>query len=256
MKKITALLFTIIVAVYMLTACGITGAPPVSEDSGATPVTSEGSGTETGGIDISKKVSLKMYLLGDGAADVDLVYGEISKILEENINASITVDFLSWAEHDTKYPLLFSSGENFDLIFTAAGWAHYEQTATKKGFYELTEDFLNTYAPDIMKVVPEAAWDQAKINGKVYMVPNYNIEYGYDVIGVRGDLMEKYGIEKIESEEELEAYYDAVVENETDITPLATNGGALQYPYMFQSRGWQILRGTPLPLILYETPIL
>ena len=59
-----------------------------------------------------------MYLLGDGAADVDLVYGEISKILEENINAS-TVDFLSWAEHDTKYPLLFSSGENFDLIFTA-----------------------------------------------------------------------------------------------------------------------------------------
>ena len=49
-----------------------------------------------------------------------------------------------------------------------------------------------------MKVVPEAAWDQAKINGKVYMVPNYNIEYGYDVIGVRGDLMEKYGIENRE----------------------------------------------------------
>src|SRR5690606_6166458 len=115
-----------------------------------------------GEIDISEPVHLKMYLLGDGAPDVDLVYEKISERMEEEINATISVDFLSWAEHDTKYSLLFSSGEDFDIIFTASGWGHYETTATRNGFFELTEDFLNTYAPDIMEVVPEVAWEQAK----------------------------------------------------------------------------------------------
>lgn len=204
-------------------------------------------------IDISEPVELKMYLLGDPGQDVDLVYEKISERMKEKINATITVDFLSWAEHDTKYSLLFSSGEDFDIIFTASGWGHYESTAARNGFLELTEEFLAKYAPDILEVVPPIAWDQAKINGKVYMVPNYSIEFGYDVIGVRGDLMEKYGIEKIESKEDLEAYFDAIVENETDISPLATNGGALQYPYLFQADGWQVVRGTPGTLFIYET---
>lgn len=204
-------------------------------------------------IDTSEHVELKMYLLGDGAQDVDLVYEKISERMKEKINATITVDFLSWAEHDTKYSLLFSSGEDFDIIFTASGWAHYETTAVRNGFLELTEEFLAKYAPDILEVVPPIAWDQAKINGKVYMVPNYSIEFGYDVIGVRGDLMEKYNIEKIESKEDLEAYFDAIVENETDITPLGPNGGALEYPYLFQADGWQVVRGPLGTLFIYET---
>lgn len=211
----------------------------------------ESKGSE-GEIDISEPVELKMYLLGDGAPDVDLVYEKISERMKEEINATISVDFLSWAEHDTRYSLLFSSGEDFDMIFTASGWGHYETTATRNGFFELTEDFLSTYAPDIMDVVPSVAWEQAKIDGKVFMVPNYSVEFGYDVIGVRGDLMEKYGIEKIESKEELETYFDAIIEDETDITPLDTNGGALQYPYLFQSDGWEVVKGTPLPLFIYE----
>lgn len=249
-KKLIALVLTILAAIMLLTGCN----PVVTNPAGQPDNTSPAAAGEAGAKpETAKKVDLKMYLLGDGAADVELVYGEINKILEQTINATIKVDFLSWAEHDTKYPLLFSSGEDFDLIFTAAGWGHYEQTATKKGFYELTPDFLSAYAPDIMKVVPDAAWSQAKINGKFYMVPNYSNEYGYDVIGVRGDLMDKYGISAIESKADLEAYYDKIIANEKDISPLATQGIGLQYPYMFQSRGWQVLRGTPLPLILYET---
>ena len=83
-------------------------------------------GGSTGAIDTSEHVELKMYLIGDRTPDFDEVYGEINKILEEKLNCSISVDFLSWGEHDTKYSLLFSGQEEFDLIFTAAGWAHYQ----------------------------------------------------------------------------------------------------------------------------------
>lgn len=259
-KKICSVIMVLTLILVILVGCTSTtkeGKDVVEVDDETKAVQNEDKASDEenveGKIDISQPVHLKMYLLGDEAEDVHLVYEKISERMKEKINATISVSFLSWAEHDTKYPLLFASGEDFDLIFTASGWGHYESTATRNGFYELTEEFLNTYAPDVMKVVPPIAWEQAKINGKIYMVPNYSIEFGYDVIGVRGDLMEKYGIEKIESKEDLEAYFDAIVKNETGITPLATNGGALQYPYLFQADGWQVVRGTPLPLFIYET---
>lgn len=238
MKKRLVILFIICLLASMLSACN------KSENNDTT--------SETGNIDTSKEVKLKMYLLGDRSADFDLVYDEVNKILKEKVNVTLEVSFLSWAEHETKYSLLFSSGEDFDLIFTASGWGHYETTAVKKGFYEMTEDFIKSYAPNVWSIVPSDAWIQAQINKKVYMIPNYQKEYGVDLIGVRGDLMKKYGIDKIESKEELEAYFDAIVENETGISPLASKGGGLQYPYQFQSRGYEEVKGTPGQLFLYE----
>ena len=34
------------------------------------------------------------------------------------------------------------------------------------------------------------AWEQAKIDGQIYMVPNYANEFGQEVLAVRGDLLE------------------------------------------------------------------
>ena len=57
------------------------------------------------------------------------------------------------------------------------------------------------------------AWDQAKIDGKVYMVPNYSNEFGQDVLAVRGDLMEEYGIDEIKDWDSLMTFYKACAEN-------------------------------------------
>ena len=101
-----------------------------ASSSGGTDAASAGDAAsgETGAVDTSEKVELKMYLIGDRTPDFDEVYAEINKILEEEINATVSVDFLSWGEHETKYSLLFSGQEDFDLIFTASSWCHYEQT--------------------------------------------------------------------------------------------------------------------------------
>ena len=150
-----------------------------------------------------------MYLIGDRTPDFDEVYAKINEILEEKLNCSLNVEFLSWGEHDTKYSLLFSSQEDFDLIFTASSWCHYEQTVSLGGFAPLSEDFIKTYAPDIWEVVPEMAWEQAKIDGQIYMVPSYANEFGQEVLAVRGDLMEKYGMDDITSWDDLMKFYKA-----------------------------------------------
>ena len=81
-----------------------------------------------------KEVKLKMYLIGDKPKDFDAVYEKVNERMKEKINATLEVNFIPWSDMTTKYQLLFQSGEDFDLIFTASGWGYYSQVATKNGF--------------------------------------------------------------------------------------------------------------------------
>ena len=68
-----------------------------------------------------------------------------------------------------------------------------------------------------------------------YQVTEKNMVH--NVFGVRGDLMKKYGIDKITSYDELEKYMDAVAtgEKNSGIKVIANGGGQnLQWPYMIE----------------------
>lgn len=244
-KKFIALGLAATMAAGLLTGCNS------GNSAGNQTPTGGQNGGNSAGADLSEHVDLKMYLLGDRTPDFDEVYAKINEILEEKLNCSVSVDFLSWGEHETKYSMLFSSQEDFDLIFTASSWGHYEQTVSLGGFYEMTPEFIQTYAPDIWEVVPEMAWSQAKIDGKIYMVPNYQNEFGQDVMAVRGDLMEKYGFEDITSWDDLKNFYMTIAEKEDGM--YASNGGPT-YQY-WQALGLTTTSGTPKSgeLILYNT---
>ncbi len=253
-KKILSIILVLSMFVVLLTGCG---KKEVAEQEKATTaeVSKEAAASDGGktfnGVDISKPVKLKMYLLGDRTADFDKVYEEINKILQEKLNATIDVDFLSWSEHDTKYSLLFAGADEFDLIFTASGWGHYETTVAMGGFYPLAQDFIKTYAPEIWNVVPEVAWSQAEIDGSAYMVPNYQNEFGANVVAVRGDLMDKYGFSDITSWDQLISFYEEVAANETTITPLGTQGGGLLYSYLLDQK-LDTIGGAPGELFIYN----
>ena len=202
---------------------------------------------EAGTSDL-KEVKLKMYLIGDKPKDFDLVYEKVNTKMKEKINATLDVNFIPWSDMGTKYQLLFQSGEDFDLIFTAAGWGNYSQVATKNGFLELTDELLQEYAPQIYANEPSDAWKQAKIDGKVYMVPNDRNEYGTNVFAYRGDLASKYGFESISTYEELEGFMQAVAEGEKDngIKVIANGGGQnLQWPYMLEKYELSVVNGAP-----------
>ncbi len=254
-KRFLSIILVLAMLAAILSGCGTgdkTEGNNTEGSSDATGTPGPENGTTFNGIDISKPVTLKMYLLGDRTADFDKVYDEINKILKEKLNATVEVEFLSWSEHDTKYSLLFSGGEDFDLIFTASAWAHYETTAAMGGFYEFSQDFLQTYAPDIMEVVPELAWSQAKIDDKIYMVPNYQNEFGANVLAVRGDLMKKYGYSDITGWDQLLDFFGDIAENEAAISPLGTQAGGLLYNYLLD-QGVDIIGGTPSELFVYNT---
>jgi putative aldouronate transport system substrate-binding protein len=173
---------------------------------------------QSGEADTSKEVKLKLILLGPRPADFDEVYGEVNKIMKQKINATLDVSFIEWGDYQQKYPLLFAANEEFDLVLSAP-WLFYAQQATKNGFYEITEDMLKKYAPATLAKQPKIAWDQARVNGKIYMVPNHNFEYSYHLVAIRGDLREKYGIKPLTTYDEYAAFLSTVAEKETAIIP-------------------------------------
>ncbi len=168
----------------------------------------------------AKPVKLVMYLLGDRTPDFDQVFDKINeRIQTQGVNAELEVKFLSWGEYEQKYPLLFASGENFDIIFSA-DWAFYNAQSSKGGFWEISPERLEQYAPMTAKSMYSAAWEQAKVDGKVYMLPmNFAELTGY-VFLVRGDLMDKYGIKSVDTVEGLETYLSAIATNEKSLIPI------------------------------------
>ncbi len=267
LKKVLAILLGTVMTASLLAGCGSSGTG--SSSAGTTEAAAEASGgasteaagTESAGdgeqaaasdIDISEHVDLKMYLVGDKPDGFDDVYAKVNEILEEKLNCSISVDWLSWAEHDTKYSLLFSSGEDFDLIFTASSWCHFEQTVALGGFKALDQEFIQTYAPGVWEMLPEVAWTQATVNGSIYMVPANYVEVTPDVLAIRGDLIEEYGYEDIASWDDLISFYKDCAAN--GIYGNAV-GAASIYWLWFQQMGYNVVGGAPSngELVLYNT---
>ncbi|KQX64879.1 MULTISPECIES: ABC transporter substrate-binding protein [unclassified Paenibacillus] len=216
-KKLAKLsLASLFVMGTVLTACGTKDASPTPSTS-ATPQAST-SATSSNGIDTSKEVKLKMVLLGSKPKAFDEVYGEVNKIMKQKINATLDVSFLDWGEYQQKYPLMFAANEDFDLVFSAT-WSYYAQQATKNGYMELTEDMIKKFAPKTWAEEPKVAWEQAKINGKIYMVPQNNFEYSYHMVGIRGDLRQKYNLPELKTYDDYVTFLKTVAEKEKDFKP-------------------------------------
>ncbi len=224
LEKISIVTVLIMVFTLFTVGCGNTTQPEKQISTSETTkaaVSTESSAAE-GKIDTSKQVVLKTYMLGDRQEDHDLVWGEINKGLKEKINATVEVNLMGWGEYEEKYPLVFASGEDFDLIYTAS-WAKYLDQAVKGGFLALPEEMLKKYANRVYEGVPEAGWKQARINGTIYMVPTNNSGNSSFAIYIRGDLREKYGLPEIKSLGDYEKFLDAVSQNEKGIYPYGDN---------------------------------
>ena len=129
MKKIIAVLLVLAALASLFTACSTK--PAESSTTAANPSEPSAAATDPA-KETLEPVTLKMYLLGDKPAGFDEVYAKINEKLSQDIQTTLDVEFISWSDVDQKYSLLFASGEDFDLIFTAP-WAYYSSVANKNG---------------------------------------------------------------------------------------------------------------------------
>lgn len=206
-KKLLIFLAAVMLLAGLLASCATSKKEGASSDAPGASVTESG-------VDISKEVKLVYYLWGsEGPANKDIL-AEINKLLKRDINATLEVKYIDWPDVATKYPLLFASGEQFDMSHASPGAAMSYFTLASQGALVDITDMLDQVAPKLKAEIPEETWRGAMVNGRIYGVPTLYSEFTPAGYVYRSDLLKKYGMEKIRSIEDMEKFMDNVLANE------------------------------------------
>lgn len=228
-RNTAALLMALVLAMSVcFSGCGQTPAAPESKTSSQSGASSAAAGT----LDTSKEVELIMYVISDKPAKQDEVTDNFNKIAKEKLNCTLKVNYIGWAEYVNKYPLLFSSGEKFDMAY-AATWLNYAGLAQKGAFMNLDE-LWPTYAPKNFALQSETAKRQATVDGHYYCVPTTYSNYDNFGLIYRTDFLKDTEWKgTIENFEDMEAYFDLAKEL-TDMEPISIyqNGSEIDEIYM------------------------
>ncbi|KWX87896.1 sugar ABC transporter substrate-binding protein, partial [Paenibacillus riograndensis] len=163
-KKVMFILTMLLSVTMLLSACsGNSKQTNNAQDPGS-------NGAEAGSEANQKEVVLKGYLLGEAPKGMPEVLAKLNEKLKKDINATIDLNYIGWGDVQSKYPLLLAAGEDLDFIFSA-DWNYYVEQSNKGAFYELKPEDIAKYMPKKSAAIDPAAWEEAKVNGKIFMIP-------------------------------------------------------------------------------------
>jgi len=173
---------------------------------------------------LSAEETLTGVLLGTPPEGLQPVLDALNAKLKADLDVRLNLTYIGWNEINSKYPLVLAAGDGVDWIYTAH-WAPYTTQAVRGAFHELTPDILRTWMPRHWAKTPAEAWDQARVGGKIYMVPTATPDRKVPLALIRGDLRRKYGLPPVRSVADLEPYLAAVKAHEPSLIPIDLGNG-------------------------------
>ena len=91
------------------------------------------------------------------------------------------------------------------------------------------DDLIAKYAPDVLKNIPAGGWDAAKVQGKIYAVPNYQIWAKTDVIFPLKEIADKYALDtaNVKGYEDITGFLEKVKAGEPNLIPFENSKNGL-----------------------------
>lgn len=241
MRKLGKKLLTLLLAgtmVFSLAGCGGGGSDTktskTSSASGSKTTSSSkmssnaASSNVSSAIDTSKHEVINLLVLGNKPTNgrLEAMLEKLNAILNEKVNAELTMSYVEWADWQTQYNVQLLSGDSsMDIITTATDWLFAWENIQKGAFMPLSEDMLKTYAPKTWASVPAEHWADCSYNGEIYMMPEDNyVQYTNHGIYYRGDWAKEAGVETINNFKDLGTYFQWIKDNKTDCIPWDVGG--------------------------------
>ena len=171
--------------------------------------------------DLEKCDKIIWYVGGTPQPDTASVLEAFNEKLYEKIGAQLDLKFVDWKNYNDKMNVVLSSGENFDLCFTST-WSNDFMLNASDGVYLELDSYLEGENRKLKESIPDFVWDDAKVNGAIYSVPNYQVCYYQECAMTPKRLADKYNLDvsSIKTLSDLEPYLLQLKENEPDIYPL------------------------------------
>lgn len=216
--KILSLMFAVIfIITATMTGCGKQAAEQEAATTNAPAATQEASTVEESPT--KDFVELNFYYPGSTKKELPVVQAEIDKYLKDKLNCSLKLMPVDWSVWSQKYPVLLSSGEQVDLIFTSAENGYFQNIP--KNAYQPLSKLLDQYGQGIKSVINPLYLTAATVKGEIYGI-GVNKDLGQsNGIFFRKDICDKYGfdVSKITGLEDLEPMLQTIKEKEPSFIP-------------------------------------
>jgi putative aldouronate transport system substrate-binding protein len=122
----------------------------------------------------NKSVELKWVLLGDKQADSDEVWAKYNEQLDKALpGTKVNFEMIPGSNYKDKWKMMASSGETVDIAWN--GYMQQFVMEAKSGMYMPLDDLIDKNAPDIRNEIPDWVFQKARVDGKIYSIPNYQM---------------------------------------------------------------------------------
>ncbi|UKS27247.1 ABC transporter substrate-binding protein [Paenibacillus sp. HWE-109] len=202
----------------------------------------------------AKTELVTLYYPGAEQKDVKSVEEEANKYLKDKLNATIKINAIDFGQWNDKLNLMIASGEEADIIFTAA-WQNYTVNVAKGAFLPLN-DLLAKNGQDIVKNLDPAFLEGSKVNGKNYGIPTNKELAATRGVLLRKDLVDKYKMDltSVKTWKDLEPLLKTVKEKEPGITPwFIANQGNGGSSGILDNLDWDYLGDASVPGVISKT---
>lgn len=197
-----------------------------------------------GGGSTAGPADLLGILPGDEPKGWAEVKEAINKKLEADLGITYTPEFIPWSNFSEQTLLKFTSGENFDTALEAR-WLHLDRLLADGALADLTELWDSGKFPELTASIDQRFVDYSKYKGQLYVVPQVTSFAGVAGFGLRQDLVEKYGLDKVTNFQELEKFLYDVKQNESGLIPFGLDSGYVNNTVtasptaLFNEYGWE-----------------
>jgi putative aldouronate transport system substrate-binding protein len=134
--------------------------------------------------------------------------------IEKNTNLDVQVMLPPVNGYVDKLNVIMASGQLPDMINT--GSAAFLSNYVKQGALKPLDEYIDKYGPDLKRLIPQEAWDQVTMNGKIYAVPSLNEVMGTQIMYVRKDWLDRLGLQPPRTIGEYREVMRAFAENDPD----------------------------------------
>jgi putative aldouronate transport system substrate-binding protein len=154
----------------------------------------------------------------------DFATDHAAKVLAEKTGYTVKYESLPAENADEKLNLMMSNKEAFDFMKVSP--AQFQKLA-QEGALEPLDEILDKYGKTLKSVIAQTSWESAKINGKIYGIPEKN---AMDSIGtgivVRQDWLDELGLKAPKT---LDEFYEVLkaIKDKKKVIPLTGNDAVM-----------------------------
>ncbi|MEG2584083.1 MAG: extracellular solute-binding protein, partial [Oscillospiraceae bacterium] len=205
--------------------------------------------------------TIKIMLRGAEPKGFSQVLAEFYKRTEKTLNIKLDIDWVTSNSYKEKLILKMTSGEQYDLVFDAP-FVNYKSFINSGAYLPLDEYFENEKYKGLKSAFSDDYLKANMIKNHIYGIPlatDFN-QMTLEGVILRGDIREKYKLPVIKTREDLQKYYDTILQNEPNLVPLAVGDTRGLYHlldsdkeiYAHKSHVYKFMLGMPCTVAISE----